>query len=59
VPREAIEAQADPDWDSQNRRTFEEVKPRFVDWAVYDNSATGRDPVFIDAGHGRKREEEQ
>jgi predicted kinase len=59
VPREVIEAQANPDWGSGNRRTFEEVKPRFVDWAVYDNSVTGRDPVLIEAGHGRKREEEQ
>jgi predicted kinase len=59
VPSEVIEAQADPDWGSQNRSTFEEVKPRFVDWAVYDNSVTGRDPVLIEAGHGRKREEEQ
>jgi hypothetical protein len=54
-----IEAQADPDWGSRNRRTFEEVKLRFTDWAVYDNSVTGRDPVLIEAGHGRKREEEQ
>jgi len=59
VPPEVMEAQADPDWSSQNRRTFEEVKLRFVDWAVYDNSVTGRDPVLIEAGHGRKPEEEQ
>jgi predicted kinase len=59
VPPEVIEAQADPDWGSRNRRTFEEVKLRFTDWAVYDNSVTGRDPVLIEAGHGRKREEEQ
>lgn len=59
VPPEVIEAQADREWGSVNRRTFEQVKPRFVDWAVYDNSVTGRDPMLVEAGHGRKREEER
>jgi predicted ABC-type ATPase len=59
VPPEVIEAQADPEWGSVNRRTFEQVKQRFTDWAVYDNSVAGRDPMLVDAGHGRKREEER
>jgi predicted kinase len=59
VPPEVIEAQADPSWGSQNRRTFEQVKPRFADWAVYDNSVTGSDPELIQAGHSRNREEER
>jgi predicted kinase len=59
VPPEVIEAQADPEWGSLNRRTFEQVKARFADWAVYDNSVTGRDPELIQAGHGRKHEEER
>lgn len=59
VPPEVIEAQADPEQGSRNRRTFEQVKSRFTDWAVYDNSVTGRDPELIQAGHGRKREEER
>jgi predicted kinase len=46
VPPEVIRAQADPEWGSVNRRTFEEVKHRFVAWAVYDNSVYGRDPVL-------------
>lgn len=58
VPPEVIEAQADPKWGSVNRHTFEEVKIRFTDWAVYDNSVTGRDPVLIEAGHGGTCEEE-
>ncbi len=59
VPREVIEAQADPEWGSQNRRTFEQVKPRFTDWAVYDNSVTGGNPKLIEAGRGQKPEEER
>jgi len=54
-----IEAQADPEWGSLNRRTFEQVKPQLADWAVYDNSITGRAPELIEAGHGRAREEER
>jgi hypothetical protein len=59
VPPEVIEAQADPDWVSRNRRTFEHFKMRFAEWAVYDNSVTGRDPELIEAGQGRRREEER
>ena len=59
VPPEVTEAQADPDWGSRNRGTFEHVKSRFSEWAVYDNSVTGRDPELIEAGHGRKPEEER
>jgi hypothetical protein len=59
VPPEVIEAQADPDWDSRNRRTFEQVKGRFSDWALYDNSVAGRDAELVDGGHGRKAGEER
>jgi predicted ABC-type ATPase len=59
VPPEVIEAQADPEWGSRNRRTFEQVKSRFMDWAVYDNSIAGRDPELIEAGHGAKHEEKR
>jgi hypothetical protein len=46
VPPEVIEAQADPEWGSRNRRAFEQVKPRFTGWAIYDNLVTGRDPEY-------------
>ncbi len=59
VPPEVIEAQADPERGSVNRRTFEQVKNRFTGWAVYDNSVTGQSPELIEAGHGRAREEER
>jgi hypothetical protein len=58
VPPEVIEAQADPVWRSVNRRTFEQVKIRFVGWAVYDNSVTGRDPELVEDGRGRDGAEE-
>jgi len=59
VPPEVIEAQADPEWGSVNRRTFEQVKHRFADWALYDNSVTGWDPVLVGARYGRTPEEER
>src|SRR5258708_33056375 len=59
VPPGVVEAQADPLWGSVNRRTSELVKSRFTDWAIYDNSVTGRDPELVEAGHGGKREEEK
>jgi hypothetical protein len=59
VPREVIEAQADSEWGSRNRSTFEQVKARFADWAVYDNSITGGEPKLIEVGQGVKREEER
>jgi predicted kinase len=59
VPPEVIRAQADAQWGSVNRRTFEEVKPRFSDWAVYDNSVNGREPQLVQASAGWNFEEER
>jgi predicted kinase len=59
VPPEVIKAQADPDWGSANRRTFEQVKPRFSEWAIYDNSVTGREPQLVQASAGWNPEEEK
>jgi hypothetical protein len=57
VPPEVIEAQADPVWGSKNRHTFEQLKPRFATWTIYDNSVLGRDPVLIDGRPNNRREE--
>jgi predicted kinase len=59
VPPEVIQAQADPEWGSINRRTFEQVKSRFTEWAVYDNSVTGREPRLVEASQGWNPEEER
>ncbi len=50
IAPEIVAAQADPDWGSRNRRTFEEVKPQLDAWACYDNSVDGRAPLLADSG---------
>lgn len=49
IPAEVISSQADPDWGSRNRRTFEQVKPQFDTWSLCDNSVDGRPPVLVDS----------
>jgi predicted kinase len=56
VPAEVIGSQADPEWGSRNRKTFEQVKPHLDAWKLCDNSVDGRAPVLADSGG---REEEQ
>jgi predicted kinase len=46
VPPEVIRIQADPDWGSHNRRTFEGIKYLFDRWSRYDNSVDGRRPLL-------------
>jgi predicted kinase len=55
VPAEVIGSQADPDWGSRNRRTFEQVKPQLDAWLQCDNSVDGRAPVLADSG-GREED---
>ena len=44
MPEEAITSQVDPEWGSKNRAAFEELKPRFDQWRMYDNSIDGGRP---------------
>ena len=53
TPAEMIRAQADPEWGSHNRKTFEQVKNHFDRWCLFDNS--GSTPVLTEAG---RREED-
>jgi predicted kinase len=55
VPDEVIAAQADPDWGSRNRRTFEQIKPHLDAWLLCDNSVEGRHPLLVDSG-GREED---
>jgi predicted kinase len=55
VPAEVIAAQADPDWGSRNRRTFEQIKPHLDAWLLCDNSVDGRHPLLVDSG-GREED---
>jgi hypothetical protein len=57
VPAEVILAQADEDWGSQNRKTFEAVRHRFDRWSRYDNSVDGRPAVLAETSHPDNREE--
>jgi predicted kinase len=50
VPPEVTAAQADEQWGSKNRKTFEELKPIFNRWTRFDNGVDDRDPVLVDAG---------
>jgi predicted kinase len=64
VPAELIQAQADPDWGSKNRKTFEGVSHLFDRWSRYDNSVDGRPPVLAqtdqpDDTTGRREPDEQ
>jgi len=49
VPPEVIRKQANPDWGSRNRRTFESIKNEFKNWSLYDNSRDGRSAVLADS----------
>lgn len=49
VPAEVIRAQADREWGSSNRKTFETIKSQLDNWSVYDNSADGSPPKIVDA----------
>ena len=55
VPADVIGSQADPEWGSRNRRTFEQVKPQLDAWLRCDNSVDGRAPVLADSG-GREED---
>ena len=46
IPPEVVQRQADSEWGSKNRRTFECVKHRFNEWSIYDNSIDGRRAVL-------------
>jgi len=49
VPPEVTVVQADPQWGSKNRRTFEDLKPCFDKWARFDNSVDHRNAVLVEA----------
>lgn len=52
IPAEMIRAQADPEWGSRNRKTFEEVKALLDRWCLFDNS--GPAPVLIQTERGKE-----
>jgi hypothetical protein len=59
VPPEVIEAQADQQWGSINRRTFEQVKSWFPDWAVRGELTREEYDVLSEAAPEAGRTEDQ
>jgi hypothetical protein len=59
VPPDVIRANADPTWGSVNRGVFEELKPQFDRWRIYDNSVDGRDPVLLESSDSSERNEDE
>lgn len=54
LAQDVILAQADPDWGSVNRASFEQVKDRFSAWLRFDNSADGRAATLVAEGAGTR-----
>jgi predicted ABC-type ATPase len=59
VRPELIYDQADSEWGSQNRRTFESLKHRFDSWSIYDNSVEDRAPLLIERSSNQDSEREE
>jgi predicted ABC-type ATPase len=57
VPEEFITSQADEQWGSKNRKTFEEVKHHFDAWTMFDNGVDDRDPQPMATGSRDNPEE--
>jgi zeta toxin len=49
VPPKVIRDQADPEWGSKNRRTFNNLRSRFDNWSIYDNSVDWKPALIIDS----------
>jgi hypothetical protein len=59
VPPDVIRANADATWGSVNRGVFEELKPQFDKWKLYDNSVDGRVPVLLASSEVSERENDE
>jgi predicted ABC-type ATPase len=55
IPTDLTSGSTDPDWGSVNKRTFEEVKHRFDEWSLYDNSVDGQAPTLTDSSKTEER----
>jgi predicted kinase len=59
ITPEVIRAQADPDYGSTNRRTFEQIKSGLDYWRLYDNSVDGNEAVLAEEAKPRHHEPEE
>jgi predicted ABC-type ATPase len=53
VPPEISDSQADSQWGSQNRKTYETMKNRLDNWSTYNNSVDYRPAELIESSQGR------
>jgi len=53
VPPEAVQRQANSEWGSKNRKTFDAIKSKFNAWSIYDNSVDGRRAVLRESSTER------
>ncbi len=59
VPPKVTLCRKDPEWSSQNRRTYEAVKPRFDNWTLYDNSVDDQRPSLVESNAYRATNREK
>jgi predicted ABC-type ATPase len=53
VPQEIIESQANSEWGSNNRKTYEAMKERLDSYSTYSNSVDHRPAELIELSRGR------
>jgi predicted ABC-type ATPase len=56
IPPGLILANANPEYGSVNRLTFEQIKQDLHSWRVFDNSVDGRDAILAEAADNQGRE---
>ena len=54
VPQEIIRKQADREWGSKNKETFENIKQSVNNWTVLDNGVDGRRAILVDSSDFHK-----
>jgi predicted ABC-type ATPase len=59
VAPEITEAQADPDWGSKNRKTFEEIRHLLDHWSRFDNSVDGRPALLVETSQPDDKDPEE
>ncbi len=59
IPPEVIQAQADPEWGSKNRKAFEGVSHLLQGWRRYDNSVDGRSAELMATTLGNDQDHEE
>jgi predicted ABC-type ATPase len=59
VPPAVIRANTDSTWGSVNRAVFEDLKPQFDSWKLYDNSVDGRGSVILESSDVAERDDDE